>query len=717
MFRASVARRCCLLTAAGAALAAATLLTGASAAVNTSQSGWYSGNPLLGPNAIADLACAGATCYGSGAFGTVLKSTDGGASWTGIVTGITPDLPRVRLIGGSASKLVTGGGCVVRRSDDGGQTFTRLPFTASDRQCFSGVAALAFPSSDVGYLALSNGAVLSTADGGRTFSRKTAIPGGTVGDVLCLSDTMCLATAGGSIQRSTDGASSWTQVSSGGAPLNGLERADANTLYAVGNGLTVLKSVDAGATWTQKAVSGTPPGDLASIRCAGPSVCIAATRQGNQILRTTDGGDTFSSVVPSTDRTFTVGFASATRALAAGASGSAEVSDDAGETWRTVGSRIAGRFSVLAAGPGSVAYAGGVDGMLARSADSGQSWHNVSAPSDAVITSMAAPSANRLFVLSTDGSLQRSDNGGASYKLLNGGASALVVIATDNEHVLLIGPASVRRSTDGGETFASVADADLRSAMLFGADLAGNAVYAYGRRRLLVSTNAGASWKRVAVPRKLAISRAAFAGLGKGYLLDAAGRVWKTVTGGRSWQRLDAVGPSRVLAIDFSDARHGYAVVNRFETQAAGIVLRTSDGGASWHPQLVGAEPVRELRAGAGADYLLSGDSSLLATTTGGDIGTPQAVSLSVRRRALAKPATITVSGRLEPAQAGKEVSVAMKDRAWWAQTATVASNGSFSTRWRVRGRSLFVAQALGDADHAGGGTRPLVVDVAKRSR
>ena len=259
-----------------------TLLSVVSAGVNTPQSGWFSGNPLLGPNRISDLACAGTTCYGSGTFGTLLKSTDGGATWAGIVTGITPDLLRVRLIGGSADRFVTGGGCAVRRSDDGGENLTRLPFTPSDRSCPAGVAALAFPSATVGYVVLSNASVLSTADGGSTFSRKTAVPGGPVTDMLCTSDTTCFATAGGSIQRSTDGAGSWTQVASGSPPLNGLELADTTSLYAVGNALTVLKSTDGGATWTRKNVTGTPAGDLVSIRCAGAAACVIATRQGNQ---------------------------------------------------------------------------------------------------------------------------------------------------------------------------------------------------------------------------------------------------------------------------------------------------------------------------------------------------------------------------------------------------------------------------------------------------
>ena len=75
---------------AAAVAAALTLIAGASAGVNTPHSGWYSGNPTLGPNNLTDLVCGGTTCYAAGAFGTLLKSTNAGSSG--------PDRGRRRLL-------------------------------------------------------------------------------------------------------------------------------------------------------------------------------------------------------------------------------------------------------------------------------------------------------------------------------------------------------------------------------------------------------------------------------------------------------------------------------------------------------------------------------------------------------------------------------------------------------------------------------------------
>ena len=130
---------------------------------------------------------------------------------------------------------MAGGGCALRRSDDGGETFFRLPFTASDATCSAQVLTFAFPTSDVGYLFLSGGAVLSTADGGRTFTRRTAVPGGGPTDVDCVGADTCFVASGSTIQRTGDGGVSWTQVHSGTPALNSIDVADAKTLYVVGD--------------------------------------------------------------------------------------------------------------------------------------------------------------------------------------------------------------------------------------------------------------------------------------------------------------------------------------------------------------------------------------------------------------------------------------------------------------------------------------------------
>jgi photosystem II stability/assembly factor-like uncharacterized protein len=694
---------------------ALTLIAASSAGVNTPHSGWYSGNPTLGPNSLVDVECAGDTCYAAGTFGTLLKSTDGGASWAGIVTGLAVDLRFVR-IADSPDRIVVGGGCFLRRSDDGGDTFRRLPFSAADRACPVPLSSFDFPSANVGYLVFANQSVLATTDGGRTFSRRTSLGSAPVSDLLCISNTTCFASTGGSIQRTTDGAVSWTPVATVSTQLNDLEAADATTLYAAGAGQTLLRSVDGGSTWSRRPLAGVTQADLASVRCASATTCLATTVQRSRVLRTTDGGETATSVVPSTEPTYAVEFASATRALAVGGLGSAEISNDAGAGWIAVGSRIASSFSLLEAVSGDVAYAGGAHGVLTRTADGGQTWTNVSPPTADEVEDVSAPSATRLFV-HANGTLHRSDNGGESYRLLDVGPQFTPrdVAAVSPDHVIVVGSRGVRRSVDGGETFDPVSDRDFRGANLTDADVAGSALLAHGRARLLVSPNRGLSWRRVRLPKRVAIRDVSFLSIGTGYLLDTGGGVWRTATEGRRWTKLAGLG-RRVAEIDFSDSRRGHAVIYGFGRSAGGFVLRTADAGRSWHPQLVSPASVNALAAAGGTSYALAGDSFLYATRSGGDAGFARGLSLTTRGRVLARAGTVIVRGSLASATGGEQVVVSMLSRGrWTAKTVSVASNGTYSAAFRVKGKAVFVAQVLGNADFTGAGTRPLTVGVRSR--
>lgn len=703
-----------LLSSTAAALV---LLSGAQSAVNAPGSGWFTGNPLLGPANLTTLVSAGGITYAGGDSGTLLKSRDGGATWSAVNTGLHDPLTVVQLVGGNPASIVVGTSSFLERSDNGGATFVQLPFAR-------GVALVtaAFPSAQVGYLVLADGAVLTTADGGSTFARKTAIPGGKPNGLIAVSNTTAFAvTDGGTIQRTTDGAASWTQVASASVPLRGITKADATTMYAVGNGLTVLKSTDVGATWVATPVTGVPAGDLTSISTTGPDEALIGTANGRQVLRTSDGGTTFTSVVPSSDPTYGVALVTPTRAIAVGAFGNAEISNDGGANWTTVGSRIQGTFRVLQATSSRVAYAGGDQGVLARTVNGGQSWVNISPPTSKSIVGIAAPTASTVFVLAADGSLQRSDNSGASYRILDTGTTTVprALVALDAGHLILVGPSGVRRSTDGGETFRAVTSTVLRRTALTSAERVGRAVFAYGPKKLVVSKDGGATWRAVKTPPKRQIRDVSFGTTASGYLLDKHGRVWRTANAGKTWREVECLGAWHVTGLDFGSAKHGFALVSPVGPAGAGAyLLRTDDGGNRWHPQFLNGGPAAALDSVGATSYALVGGSVLYATTTGGDTGAPAKLAIAAKPRSVTKRTTVTILGTIEPSHGGDDVMISRyMGGIWQLRHVTVASNGTFSARWTVTKSAVFVAQAYGEPNRAAAGTAALTVKLAPKHR
>lgn len=732
------ARRSALVAAAAAVLLLAPATAGA--AVSTGHSGWTWGNPLPQGNTLRALEFSGQRGYAAGQFGTLLRTDDGGATWSGIATGITSDLRRIRLI--SQDSLVIGGACTVRRSDDGGQSFTRLPWTSSDEGCTSPVSSLAFPSSAVGYLVLEDGNVLRTADGGRTWGRRTAVPGapaapggGTAvpGDLTFTGDDTGFAVTGaGQIFRTTDGGGSWTPVDSGRGPLAGIHFVDAATGYAVGSAGTFLKTTDGGATWVPLPVgAGTPPLDFTGVRCADAANCMAVTSRGDQVIRTSDGGASFSSVSPSTDAVFAAAFASAARAVAVGIAGVTVVSDDGGATWAPVGGRLSGAFSGLRAFSSTVAYAFGPNGTLARTLDGGERWTDVGVSTPNEVRDVAFPSTDVGFALDTRGQLLRTDNAGASWSILNTGTTRTpqAVHAFDANTILLAGPSGLRRSTNGGAEFAVVTDRLVARARVNRLDELAGGIFAWqrGGTTAAFSTNEGVRWQRLRrLPFRRGVQVYDWISRRVGFALGNDRRLYRTTNGGRSWSRLSAAGNAAFRQIAFSSADDGYAIG---ELLGFDFAFRTTDGGRTFRPQLVQRSTLIDVAAPAGGREFLLGlpvvdptltgsrPDTLFHTTSGGDQGRVTTLTLRPqRRRGGSRRRTgfvpVQITGRLTPPEGGERIILSALGNVRGARTqvVTAASNGAFTSTWRVRGTVGFVAQWQGDDDRRGAGSRLLRV-------
>ncbi len=713
------------------------------ASVQVGSSGWLWGNPLPQGNTISGVSFAGGNGFAVGDFGTILATTDGGTTWTGLSSGTFTNLGIVQAIDGDS--LFAGGGCVGRRSDDGGKTFTRVAFTPVESTCRQRLSTAWFVDDKTGYLVLEDGTVLRTDNNGDTFAQKIAVPGtAATGGRLSVPELRFLnanvgfaTTTDGKIYRTADGANSWTVVSDTQRTVREILFLDVNRGVAVGDGSLFLATTDAGLSWKAKALAIPVAQQLRSVSCATTELCVMVA-DGNQIVRTADGGASGSLIAPAQDPVGAAGFASPTRVAALGRSGATSISDDGGATFVPVGGRLAGRYSAVVAGPPNVAFAPGDNGSLAKTVDGGKNWTrgNVSTSED--VRDVSFPTAEEGFALDTSGGLFRTRDGGATWRALDIGTTAApqAVLAVSKSVVLVVGPRGLRRSTDGGETFSAVPGTINRSD-LSGVDRAGQTLIAYGFLDVWRSTDKGRTWKAVRKPGKPAklrsgklvnrktINRVDFITANAGWLLDRdAGRLYRTADGGKTWALLDGVGTHTAYGMAMSSDKSGYLVIPRLGSgNEAGYLLRTSDGGVTWAPEFVVSSRIgqRGIAAGAGTDYLLGGESSLLTSTTGGLAGAPSSLSITTKQRVFNKSpkGTITVTGTLSPTKGGDQVTVSYRrgtQGRWSAQTVKVAANGNFTTSWRIaKGSNLFVAQWLGNFANAGRGSAALNVRVGKK--
>jgi photosystem II stability/assembly factor-like uncharacterized protein len=729
-----LAKRCAYASIVAAVTAATVVALVAAAPVRTSQSGWTWGSPRPQGNELRAVEFAAGTGYAAGEFGTILRTDDGGANWAGVRSGLIDELNKLEVV--DAATFVAGGGCTLLRSTDGGQTLQRLRFNPS-ANCASPLAAMHFPNKDVGFLVRLDGSVLRTDDGGSRFSSRTGIPassGGPPNDawftspdagvVLTGSDTL------GKIYRTTDGGGSWTEAATSAA-VRGVYFVSATTGYAVGQN-TILKTENGGAVWVPQ---GSPSVNLRSVHCADENHCVVVGT-GGALFYTEDGFETEpkgAGLEPACEGCsvplIAVGaaaasFSSATRVVSVGRPEDTGFSNNSGKTYTFIHSSLPGSYGRLRLTSPSTVFAPGQGGSVARTTDSGASWTRVGAPTSNGVVDVAFPTSDLGYAVDTDGAVFRTDNGGGSWAILGdaGDAPRAMTASGDGNTVMLVGPRGIRRSANGGANFDPVESPVVEKAELEDVDRTGDGVvYVNGKRTLAYSTNEGKAWKAMKRPGRSSILEVDFVDRKVGYVLAADGRVWRTANRGSSWVELLGVGQSG-YEIAFGDTQNGYIALSSFGGVNAGWVLHTSDGGASWRPQLIskssigsGAGPLAA--APGGAAYALVGGSEMKATGNGGDAAAPSTLTLSTKTPRLPRKAKVRLDGKLAPAAPGARVEVIMRDSVSGRlsrQVATVRSDGTFVTNWTVRRTAHFVAQWAGDADRNSDGSPPLRVMVGR---
>ncbi len=725
--------RTMIAAAMAAAMTCALGAPTAGAAVSTPTSGWFWGDPQPQGSQINELAFAGARGYAVGKFGAALRTDDGGATWTGLRTGLTSDVNLLAVPNPDTVFLASG--CSVRRSIDAGATFRRVRFSSSDTSCRSNPAALAFLTPDLGYVAAVDGTVQFTYDGGQSFSSRTAIPNtrasggsGTPASLVFVTPSIgFVATSAGQIFQTADGGNSWTQRVTGAGSFRDLTFADGTTAYAVGDGSKIYASTDGGATWTQAAAAGLPAGlPIGDVSCSSASTCVAVALGRAAVLRTADGWATVQESTPTTQGLFAASFAAGARVVVAGFGGTTRISDNAGATFAPVGGLVGIKPSRLRPGPGGLAYAPGPTGAIGVTADGGQTWGALTANTPDTVVDVSFPNASTGYAVDSSGLVLKTVNGGATWTQLDSGrGAAKAILAPSASTVLLIG-SGIRRSANG-ETFDRLSGL-AGGAVLRDVDQAGRAVFAWGAKTILASTNGGQTWTRVRKPGpRLSLFDLDFVTSEVGFLVDTAGRLYRTTNRGRRWTELVSLGTDAGFDLSFFSANAGYVATR---SSSGIVVMRTSDGARTFAPQLVdaGSQALHGLLATGPSTALLAANTdapeegrfgpALFGTATGGQAGTPSLITLSASPRSRTRAGNVRIAGRLRPAEGGEVVTVSRFDprRGRWAtRHARVASNGSFSTTWRISRTAAFVAAWRGDDDRAGDGSPALTVRVGKR--
>src|SRR5215471_1587124 len=400
-----------------------------------------------------------------GELGTILRSTDRGVTWTPQFSGTTANLISVSFVNSLTGTTVGDSGTILRTTD-GGDTWT--PQDAGTLATLFGVS---FVSANSGIAVGEGGTILRTTNGGETWTIQDSGTTRHLEKALFLdADTAFAVGDFGTILRSTDRGETWTQRP--GVPMShlaGISFADAFNGIAVGctvsadgsceNSGIVLGTEDRGITWLTTlefyagsealdAVSFFTREELAdvliavgqeetllygrfyslgsiprlhltavSLLNATVGLAVGLSFSNAAIMRTTDGGATWTVQPVDADSLYGVTFVDPNRAIAVGG-GVILGTDDGGITWtrRYVRSLRPGTFLSVSFGDANIgmAVSNPSGGAIWRTTDGGYNWAKVyDSPFELYAVSMVSTTVST--AVGYAGTILRTTDGGESW--------------------------------------------------------------------------------------------------------------------------------------------------------------------------------------------------------------------------------------------------------------------------------------------------------------
>ncbi|MCZ7556079.1 MAG: YCF48-related protein [Bacteroidia bacterium] len=589
-----------------------TFLFIASSSANA-QHGWTWQNPRPQGNALYDVThLTGSEWLACGEHGSLIRSSDNGATWTPQSFGRRTRILRMHFPYPDQGYLTVEGS--VFHSSDGGRTWLEqinteytlwdIDFADAQHGIAVGSFGIILHTSDAGvtwnYLDAeiqddlhavvytdaanavitgANGILLRTSTGGLSWQKSTigtnrrimditAIPGGG-GSLIAVGDN-------GTLLRSTDGGESWTNaIHSSTSNLTRVHFTDGNNGIITGGGGTLLRSADGGKNWSNVLPGG--GADLRGIATHGMTALIVAAN--GTVLRSSNGGMNWGGEGPVTiNHLKCLSFSDASTGITAGLGVSPLWTTNGGQVWNrqaiSSGSDILDICLI-----GGTVHAVSKGGYILRSRLDGSANTRHTVNTAIQLRGVSFIDANNGIVVGTNGTILHTDDGGDTWvKRTNEQYLHLNdVLLIDTETALAVGErGTCIRTSDGGITWSYMlvgVQEELKSI----SSLTDGYISIAGTQGLILrSGTLGMNWDIQRIETRPMLNGISFGNASVCVAVGELGALFVTTDGGSTWTSQPEVTRYGLNAVQMHDARSGTIVGN------SGIILRTTSGGVSW---------------------------------------------------------------------------------------------------------------------------------------
>lgn len=505
----------------------------------TDSHGWCVQNPV--PYGASSLKMVDRNLgWAIGSFGTIVKTLDGGLSWSIQVAGGADWFGDIVAIDANTAWAVGAKGTIIKTSNGGASWVKQNSGTSVDLHSIASVGAT------TAWAVGDGGTILGTQDGGASWTQLGSLTTRALFAVTAWdANTVWAVGMWGVIVKSTDGGVSWMQQTSGTEQnLISVAAVNAGTAWAVGWRGTILKTVDGGANWKAQP-SGTTYERLNSIMAVDANTAWVAGSSGT-ILKTADGGRAWTAHASGTSQSLFSIIAFDTKAIwTMQQNGTLLKSFDGGEVWVAQTGGIAQTLFSITAVDGSVAWAAGENGGLLKTTNGGLTWNPQTSGTRQTLQSIAAANANTAWVVGKNGTILKTTDGGSHWVIQNARTTLdLYSISVVDVNVAWAAGAGgiVLRTTDGGATWVQRTLGDS------------------GRFSSISAVNANVAWAT-----------------------GDSGRIQKTTDGGANWASQIPPTGNEISSVAAVDANMAWAVAaGLFMGDTTGLILNTIESGTKW---------------------------------------------------------------------------------------------------------------------------------------
>ncbi|MDP4116709.1 MAG: YCF48-related protein [Bacteroidota bacterium] len=519
------------------------------------QNNWSWQNPVPQGNPLNSVYFVDAnTGWAAGNSGTIIRTTNGGNTWELQSSGVKHNLNSVYFINGNTG-WIAGDTNIILKTNNGGVTW----FKQLDTTLLCHINSLSIPDGNNGWavgrtIYYNIGAIFHTRNGGAVWKLEnlmneyeTPLFG-----TYFLSGSIGWGVGGSGViykfKYLNDTLKSIKQVKATYANLTSVCFLNSSLGWASTDFGTIIKTVTGtadSAIWIEKQTCTDKPLKSIFFIDANNGWAVGGNYMLNTgvIIKTTDGGESWTNVTPDTNHYYTsVGFKGGT-GIAVSQSSYICRSTNSGNSWSEVsgGIRNLGLSSIYFCNE-HIGWASGNSGLIVKTTNGGETWTKIPTNVSSDLHAIAFPSMTTGWAV---GNKDFHNTGRMILKTSNGGNSW------------------VEQSIGGASKWLySVCFADTITG------------WASGNEGLILRTTHGESWTTQPTPTNSALYSLCFPTRYTGYSVGNNGVIIKTTDGGTSWFSQTHPSANSLGSVYFLDSLNGWA--------AGDIVLKTTNGGSDW---------------------------------------------------------------------------------------------------------------------------------------